>query len=202
LRVDGLGAQPLALSLSEVEALAAQTHTADCLCEEGWMVPEQQWDGIAVTAILGRAGVQPEARFLKVYAGDYTVLMPLEEALAGGALLARRLNGAPLRLVAPGRAGLYSVKWVDRLAVLAEEAPPPGKRSPATDGRVERAASRPALRGVGASLAGGTRCKTGKEDGLSCWISVASRRGVWEQLWTVCQLAHIGFQGRNGSSLA
>jgi len=135
LRVDGLVAQPLDLSISEVEALAALAHTADFICEEGWMVPEQRWDGIAVAAILGRAGVQPEARFLKVYAGDFTVLVPLEEALTGGALLTRCLNGtpltrehgAPLRLVAPGRACLYSVKWVDRLEVLAEEAPTTGE---------------------------------------------------------------------------
>jgi DMSO/TMAO reductase YedYZ molybdopterin-dependent catalytic subunit len=129
LRVDGLVAQPLALSLREVDALEAQAHAADFVCEEGWVVPEQQWAGVAVAAILARAGVQPTARFLKVYAGAYTVLLSLEEALAGGALLARRLNGqpltpehgAPLRLVAPGRACFYSVKWVDRLEVLAED---------------------------------------------------------------------------------
>jgi len=111
LQVDGLVAQPLALSLSEVEALGAQTHTADVVGEEGWMVPEQQWDGVAVAAILERAGVLPEACFLKVYAGDSTIHVPLEEALIGGAFLARRLNGppltpahgTPLRLVAPGR---------------------------------------------------------------------------------------------------
>src|SRR5207249_4911826 len=115
--------QPLVLSLHEVDALAVQAHTADFVCEEGWVVPEQQWDGVAVAALLARAGVQPAARFLKVYAGDYTVLLPLEEALAGGALLARSLSGqpltpahgAPLRLVAPGRVCWYSVKWVDRL---------------------------------------------------------------------------------------
>jgi len=135
LRVDGLVAQPLDLSISEVEALGAQTRAADFVCEEGWVVPDQQWDGVAVAAILGRAGVQPQARFLKVYAGDFTVLLPLEEALTGGALLARCLNGtpltpehgAPLRLVAPGRACFYSVKWVDRLEVLAEEAPTTGE---------------------------------------------------------------------------
>jgi DMSO/TMAO reductase YedYZ molybdopterin-dependent catalytic subunit len=111
LRVDGLVGQPLALSISD-DALEAQTHTAAFVCEEGWMVPEQRWDAVAVAALLGRAGVLPEARFLQVYAGDCTVLLPLEEALTGGALLARRLNGtpltrdhgAPLRLVAPGRA--------------------------------------------------------------------------------------------------
>ncbi len=86
LRVDGLVAQPLALSLREVDALEAQAHAADFVCEEDWVVPEQQWAGVAVAAILARAGVQPTARFLKVYAGAYT-----------------------------------SVKWVDRLEVLAED---------------------------------------------------------------------------------
>jgi DMSO/TMAO reductase YedYZ molybdopterin-dependent catalytic subunit len=135
LRVDGLVAQPLALSVSEVEAFGAQARSADFVCEEGWMVPEQQWEGVPVAAILGRAGVDPAARFLKVSAGNFTVLLPLQEALTSGALLARTLNGAPLtpehgaplRLVAPGRACFYSVKWVDRLEVVAEEAPATGE---------------------------------------------------------------------------
>ena len=96
LRVDGLVIPLLALSISDVDALEAQTHTADSVCEEGWLVSEQRWDGVAVVALLGRAGVLPEARFLKVYAGDFPVLLPLEEALTGGALLARRRNGMPL----------------------------------------------------------------------------------------------------------
>ena len=96
LRVDGLVTQRLELSISEIEVLGAQARTADFVCEEGWVVPEQQWEGVAVAAILGRAGVRPEARFLKVYAGNFTVLLPLEEALTGGALLACCRNGAPL----------------------------------------------------------------------------------------------------------
>jgi len=35
----GLVAQPLDLFVSEVEALVAQTRTAEFVCEEGWMVP-------------------------------------------------------------------------------------------------------------------------------------------------------------------
>ncbi len=135
LRVDGLVTQPLALSGSAVEALDTQRHTADFVCEEGWMVPDQRWEGVTVAAILAHAGVQPEARFIKVHAGEFTVLLPLVEALTGGALLAHTLNGtrltpehgAPLRLVAPGRACFYSVKWVDRLEILAEEAPTTGE---------------------------------------------------------------------------
>src|SRR5262252_7754339 len=55
LRVDGLVTQPIELSVSEVEALGAQAHAADFVCEEGWVVPDQQWEGVAVAAILERA---------------------------------------------------------------------------------------------------------------------------------------------------
>jgi DMSO/TMAO reductase YedYZ molybdopterin-dependent catalytic subunit len=153
LRVDGLGAQPLALSISEVDALGAQTHTADGVCKDGWMVPDPQWEGVAVAALLGYAGVQPSARFLKVYAGDLTVLVPVEEALPSGACLAHRLNGtpltldhgAPLRLVAPVRACFSRVTWVDRLEMVAEETPTTGESLART--RVPRGAGRtlPAL---------------------------------------------------------
>jgi DMSO/TMAO reductase YedYZ molybdopterin-dependent catalytic subunit len=117
--------------------LEAQAHAADCVCEEGWVVPEQQWAGVAVAALLARAGVQPAACFLKVYAGAYTVLLPLEEALTGGALLARRLHGqpltlapgAPLRLVAPGWAGAPSAgpeaHLLDSTHRVMESSPPP-----------------------------------------------------------------------------
>jgi len=58
--------------------------------------------------------------------------------------LARRLNGtpltpahgAPLRLVAPGWTCFESVKWVDRLAVLAEASPTTGETIART--RVQR----------------------------------------------------------------
>jgi DMSO/TMAO reductase YedYZ molybdopterin-dependent catalytic subunit len=85
LRIHGLVVQPLALSLSEVDALGAQTHAAECVCDEGGMVPEQPWEGVAVAAILRRTGVQPEARSLKGSAGDSRGLVPREEALMGGA---------------------------------------------------------------------------------------------------------------------
>lgn len=65
-----------------ISVLGAQAHAADVVCEEGWVVPEQPWNGVAIAALLARAGVQPVARFLKVHAGDSTVLLPLERRCA------------------------------------------------------------------------------------------------------------------------
>jgi DMSO/TMAO reductase YedYZ molybdopterin-dependent catalytic subunit len=96
LRVDGLEAQPLALSVSEAEAFGAQARSADFVCEEGWMVPEQHWEAVPGMATLGCAGMDPVACFLKVYAWNFPVLLPLQEVLHGGAILARTLNGPPL----------------------------------------------------------------------------------------------------------
>jgi DMSO/TMAO reductase YedYZ molybdopterin-dependent catalytic subunit len=60
------------------------------------MVPEQHWESVPVTATLGRAGVDPVACFLKVYAGNFAVLLPLQEVLHGEAILARTRQGTPL----------------------------------------------------------------------------------------------------------
>jgi DMSO/TMAO reductase YedYZ molybdopterin-dependent catalytic subunit len=128
LQVDGLVDRPQGLALAEIVALEPAAHIADFPCEEGWVVPDLRWEGIPVRAVLERAGQQPAARWLRVHAGDFTVALPLGEAL-DSAMLAYRLDGAPLtaehgaplRLVAPGRACFYSVKWVDRLEVCADE---------------------------------------------------------------------------------
>lgn len=129
LRVDGLVASAQELTAAEVGLLERAAPSGDFACEEGWVVPDQHWEGIPVAAVLNRVGVLDNARYLRVHAGEFSVVLPLDEVLSGGALLADRLNGAPLplahgapyRLVAPGRECFYSVKWVDRLEVLAGE---------------------------------------------------------------------------------
>jgi DMSO/TMAO reductase YedYZ molybdopterin-dependent catalytic subunit len=127
LRVDGLVQRPLSLGLAQIASLAPAGVAADFACEEGWGVPDLRWEGVPVATVLAQAQPRPEARWLRIGAGDFTVALPLAEAL-GGALLAYRINGAPLtpehgaplRLVAPGRECYFSVKWVDRLTLLAE----------------------------------------------------------------------------------
>ncbi len=67
-------------------------------------------------------------------ASNYAVPLPIDRA--GAALLAEELNGAalaaehggPRRPVMPGSSCFTSVKWVDRLEVLAEPGDASGER--------------------------------------------------------------------------
>jgi Uncharacterised protein family (UPF0175)/Oxidoreductase molybdopterin binding domain len=91
------------------------------------------------------------------------VLVPVEEALTGGACVARRRNGmpltrddsTPLRLMAPEWVCCSRVTWVDRLEMVAEETPTMGETLART--RVPRRVGRTSLhsddvvqRGMGA----------------------------------------------------
>ncbi|WP_419926098.1 molybdopterin-dependent oxidoreductase [Candidatus Poriferisocius sp.] len=101
----------------DYEELAAHTTTREATldCTNGWY-STQDWTGVMLSDLLGpgAAGRSLEVRS----ATGYTRRFPLGDAdkmmLAhklGGKPLSRG-HGAPVRLVAPGRRGLWWVKWV------------------------------------------------------------------------------------------
>ena len=125
LRVEGLVAKPLALSLDDLAALPMVRLHADFLCEEGWEVPGLSWEGVPLETVLGLAGLAADARFVAVGSGQFVSVIPLEDLPAMKPLLALRLdgaplppeNGGPLRLAFAAGACYQSVKWVDRLVL-------------------------------------------------------------------------------------
>lgn len=137
LRVEGLVERPLGLTLEEIHGLPRTVASSEFRCEEGWIVPDNRWEGATIAGVLAVAGLRAEARHVTVHAGEYTAVLSLEDVSRPGVLLAYRRNGAPLpaehggplRLVGPSDWDCFaSVKWVERLEVTAEapEATGPG----------------------------------------------------------------------------
>jgi sulfite oxidase len=157
LRVDGLVAAPLELSLADLEALPRHELTATLQCagnrrvdllrvrdipgEAPWgpgATGTATWAGAALADVLAAAGVDPAARHVGLTGADhaeeadppqrYEISIPLVKALRPEVLLAWEMNGeplapvhgAPLRAVVPGYIGARSVKWLERVELLAE----------------------------------------------------------------------------------
>ncbi len=123
LHVDGAVAQPLSLSLGELAALPQSELDAVLDCTGGWY-SEQRWTGVRAGALLAEAEPAAGAGWVSfISATGYRWALPLaeaREALLATAVAGEPLahgNGAPLRLVAPGRRGFQWVKWVVRVEV-------------------------------------------------------------------------------------
>ncbi|HIM37916.1 MAG TPA: hypothetical protein EYM38_07870, partial [Dehalococcoidia bacterium] len=127
LRVQGLVEQPLELDQESLLDLAQQGIAEDFHCVEGWVVPDQKWEGVPVSTLLGLARPLPEAKYLRFSSGSYNVSLSMEEVESSSVIIALRLNGealphehgGPCRLIAGAKKGNFSVKWVDLIEVTA-----------------------------------------------------------------------------------
>lgn len=128
LRIDGLVAHPLELSLAELRALPQRNFDADFVCLEGWTVPDLHWQGVPLADLVDLAGVLPGARHTQASFDDFS--LPLTLAEARTALVALTLDGEPLppehggpaRLLVPGGDCFTSVKWLTHLELRTEPA--------------------------------------------------------------------------------
>ena len=58
-RVDGLVADPFTLSRADLADTGQEKLTDDFRCTDGWVVPDLQWEGVPVVALLGRKNDRP-----------------------------------------------------------------------------------------------------------------------------------------------
>lgn len=135
LHIMGLVAHPVVVTATDLAALPRAGLAEGFTCEEGWTVPDQCWRGIRLADVLACAQLLPTAGYVRVCAGEYAIPVALTDAPS--ALLCDEMNGQPLppehgapwRLVLPGGACFTSVKWVDRLEVVAEPGNPDSENS-------------------------------------------------------------------------
>jgi hypothetical protein len=124
LEVGGAVSKPLRFGLNELLTLPQTRLVATLDCTGGWY-SEQEWQGIHVGQLLDLAQPGANAGYVRFRSvTGYRWSLPLEEAReallathVGGLPLAAG-NGAPMRLVAPGRRGFQWVKWVVTVEVL------------------------------------------------------------------------------------
>ncbi|MBI4420983.1 MAG: molybdopterin-dependent oxidoreductase [Gemmatimonadetes bacterium] len=124
LEVGGLVRAPLALSLEEIRALGRVTHTFKHHCVEGWSAIAT-WTGVPLRAVADRAGVRPEARYVRFDSFDqgYYNGWDMPSAMHQETILAYGFNdqdlmpdhGAPLRLYAPHKYGYKLTKYLTKI---------------------------------------------------------------------------------------
>jgi len=138
LIVDGLVAQPLALTIEEIHAYPSQTVMATVECggnpfafKVADLIGNAEWTGVPVRTLLEQAGPLDTAASVIFTALDgYSARIGLENIYArDDIMLAYGMNGEtlpaeqgyPLRLIFPGISGNMWVQWVSRVEVSPEK---------------------------------------------------------------------------------
>jgi 2-dehydropantoate 2-reductase len=129
LTVDGACETPLTLDWGALDTLA---HGADLVADTAALSPKVRGQGVRLGAVIDLAHPRAEATHVMVHDdGEYRACLTLDEARRA-AVLAHRLDGAPLpeesggpaRLLVPtSKNACMSVKRVVRLELLTQAAP-------------------------------------------------------------------------------
>jgi DMSO/TMAO reductase YedYZ molybdopterin-dependent catalytic subunit len=136
LSIEGLVEQPLELSLAELRAMPSRTQITRHDCVEGWSCIGK-WKGVQLSALLDRAKLKPDARYIVFYCADnlfetgkekdkYYESVGLEDAYHPQTILAYEMNdqmlpianGAPLRLRVERQLGYKMAKYVMRIEAV------------------------------------------------------------------------------------
>lgn len=140
LTVDGLVASPLSLSYASLQSkiLSAslpsvqEFATMECVSNEvgGNLIGTAKWTGVPLASLLQLAGIDANADWVEFTCADgYTVAIPVAQATQPATLLVLQMNDAPLegrhggpvRIIVPGKYGMFSAKWLTRITAVQGE---------------------------------------------------------------------------------
>ena len=125
LMVAGAVDNPLSLRYDDLRCMPRTEARLKLVCP-GFFEDTATWAGTPLRFVLRSAKVRPDAREVHlISADDYSVVVPLKEALSEGNFLAYEwegkalpaLHGFPLRAIFPGSEGNRWVKWLIKIEV-------------------------------------------------------------------------------------
>lgn len=130
--IAGLVANPLGFSLAELHALPQVERSIDLHCVTRWSKLGVRFTGVLLVDLIALAGPRDSARFVSFVARSsraHSTSLVLADAIELGALVALSCDGAPLppehggpvRVVVPGRYFYKSIKWLERIELLADD---------------------------------------------------------------------------------
>ncbi len=133
LKVHGLVDTPFTLTYDELAALPPTRLDRDFQCVTGWRVLGVKWQGVRLSDLLDRAGVQSGGTALRLtsFDGSYTESLTMEQARLKDVMVAYQLDrkpissdhGGPVRLYVAPMYGYKSVKWLDGIEVVDKVIP-------------------------------------------------------------------------------
>jgi DMSO/TMAO reductase YedYZ molybdopterin-dependent catalytic subunit len=132
LEITGQVSHPFRMALDKLSGFPQKRIVTDIHCVTRWSKYDAVFGGVLLADLLDRARATRDARFVSFVARTsrrHSSSLPLETALSLGALLATSFgdeplpdaHGGPLRSIVPGKYFYKSVKWVEKIELLAED---------------------------------------------------------------------------------
>jgi DMSO/TMAO reductase YedYZ molybdopterin-dependent catalytic subunit len=133
LTVDGLADQPYSIGWDELLAMPPAELTKDFQCVTGWRVPQVKWKGVRLADVIARAAPQAAATAVEIesFDGVYTETLRLDQARRDDVIVAYEMEGKPISAAHGGPVRLYvapmygykSLKWLQRITLVARPEP-------------------------------------------------------------------------------
>ncbi len=132
VQIAGLVGKPHELNLEQLLQLPQTEIKVDIHCVTRWSKQAVTFGGVALRDLLAESDPQPAARFVSFVARterQHSSSLSLPEALDLGVILATTVEGQPLsgdhggpvRGIVPGKYFYKSVKWVEKVELLAND---------------------------------------------------------------------------------
>jgi DMSO/TMAO reductase YedYZ molybdopterin-dependent catalytic subunit len=128
LTVGGLVDSPAVYTIADLQAMPATRLVRDFQCVTGWRVDHVHWEGVALSVLLDKAGVQPKGTDLRFesFDGVYTESLTMDQARRPDVIVAYSMlggpvstaHGGPVRLYVAPMYGYKSCKWLKRIEVV------------------------------------------------------------------------------------